>query len=126
MGSVALQMLLQYLYFQILIKPYHFDYQDLVELSNDLRELASSLSDQPTVPYKHLRWVWIGSNLVTRPDLMGLLSGSNFVFCSPKPREKSEELKARLRKLDEASEKKAYGELVKDITPTKSMDEPFS
>lgn len=97
-----------------------------VELSDDLRELASSLSDHPTVPYKHLRSVWIGSNPVTRPDLMGLLSGSNFVFCSPKPREKSEELKARLRKLEEASERKAYDELVKDITPRKPVDEPFS
>ncbi|KAG5592567.1 hypothetical protein H5410_043081 [Solanum commersonii] len=97
-----------------------------VELSDDLRELASSLSDHPTVPYKHLRSVWIGSNPVTRPDLMGLLSGSNFVFCSPKPREKSEELKARLRKLEEMSERKAYDELVKDITPRKPVDEPFS
>ncbi|KAK6778251.1 hypothetical protein RDI58_024969 [Solanum bulbocastanum] len=97
-----------------------------VELSDDLRELASSLSDHPTVPYKHLRSVWIGSNPVTRPDLMGLLSGSNFVFCSPKPREKTEELKARLRKLGEASERKAYDELVKDITPRKPVDVPFS
>ncbi|XP_004245907.1 uncharacterized protein [Solanum lycopersicum] len=97
-----------------------------VELSDDLRELASSLSDHPTVPYKHLRSVWIGSNPSTRPDLMGLLSGSNFVFCSPKPREKSEELKARLKKLEEASERKAYDELVKDITPRKPVDEPFS
>lgn len=97
-----------------------------VELSDDLRELASSLSDHTTVPYKHLRSIWIGSNPSTRPDLMGLLSGSNFVFCSPKPREKSEELKARLRKLEEASERKAYDELVKDITPKKAVDEPFS
>lgn len=96
------------------------------ELSDDLRELASSLSDHTTVPYKHLRSIWIGSNPSTRPDLMGLLSGSNFVFCSPRPREKSEELKARLRKLEEASERKAYDELVKDINPRKPVDEPFS
>lgn len=96
------------------------------ELSDDLRELASSLSDHTTVPYKHLRSIWIGSNPSTRPDLMGLLSGSNFVFCSPRPREKSEELKARLRKLEEASERKAYAELVKDVTPRKPVDEPFS
>ncbi|XP_016436696.1 uncharacterized protein LOC107762816 isoform X2 [Nicotiana tabacum] len=97
-----------------------------VELSDDLRELASSLCDHPTVPYKRLRSIWIGSNPSTRPDLMGMLSESNFVFSSPKPREKSEELKARLRKLEEASERKAYDELVKDITPKKVVDEPFS
>ncbi|KAK4364646.1 hypothetical protein RND71_016004 [Anisodus tanguticus] len=97
-----------------------------VKLSDDLRQLASSLSDNPTVPYKHLRSIWVGSNPSTRPDLIGLLSGSNFVFSSPKPREKSEELKARLRKLEEAYERKAYDELVKDITPKKDVGEPFS
>ncbi|XP_009771686.1 uncharacterized protein [Nicotiana sylvestris] len=97
-----------------------------VELSDDLRELASSLCDHPTLPYKHLRSIWICSNSSTRPDLMVMLFGSNFVFSSPKPREKSEELKARLRKLEEASERKAYDELVKDITPKKVVDEPFS
>lgn len=97
-----------------------------IELSDDMRELASSLSDQPTVPYKHLRSIWVGYDPSTRPGLMELLSGSDFVLCSPKPREKSEELKARLRKLEEASERKAYDELVKDITPKKAVDEPFS
>ncbi|KNA22476.1 hypothetical protein SOVF_033750 [Spinacia oleracea] len=38
---------------------------------------------------------------------------------------KSEELKARLRKLEELAERKAYAELVKDITP-KKPNEPFS
>ena len=38
----------------------------------------------------------------------------------------SEELKARLRKLEELAERKAYAELVKDITPKKGTDEPFS
>ncbi|KAM3322321.1 hypothetical protein P3S67_003472 [Capsicum chacoense] len=97
-----------------------------IELSDDLKKLASSLSDHQTVTYKHLRSIWVGSDPSTRPDLMRLLSGSNFVLCSPKPREKSEELKARLRKLEEASERKAYDELVKDITPKKAVDEPFS
>lgn len=32
----------------------------------------------------------------------------------------------RLRKLEEAAERKAYDELVKDITPKKSVEEPFS
>lgn len=39
---------------------------------------------------------------------------------------KSEELKARLRKLAEVAEKKEYEELVKDITPKKGIEEPFS
>lgn len=44
----------------------------------------------------------------------------------PKPREKSEELKARLRKLADLAERSEYEELVKDITPRKNTNEPFS
>lgn len=32
----------------------------------------------------------------------------------------------RLRKLEEVAERKAYDELVKDITPKKGVEEPFS
>lgn len=32
----------------------------------------------------------------------------------------------RLKKLEEAAERKAYQELVKDITPRKGVEEPFS
>lgn len=32
----------------------------------------------------------------------------------------------RLRKLEEVAERKAYDELVKDITPRKGVEEPFS
>lgn len=39
---------------------------------------------------------------------------------------KSEELKARLKKLEDIAERKAYQELVKDITPPKDVPEPFS
>lgn len=39
---------------------------------------------------------------------------------------KSAELQARLKKLSEAAERKEYDELVKDITPKKSVEEPFS
>ncbi|KAG5545355.1 hypothetical protein RHGRI_017730 [Rhododendron griersonianum] len=39
---------------------------------------------------------------------------------------RSEELKARLRKLEELAERKEYEELVKDITQSKGTDEPFS
>ncbi|KAI3453392.1 hypothetical protein Pfo_010055 [Paulownia fortunei] len=95
-------------------------------LSEDLRNLSSSLIMHSTVPYKSLKTIWFGSERDTRPDLSFLLSGSNFIFTSPKPREKSEELKVRLKKLEEAAERKAYDELVKDITPRKGVEEPFS
>nr|GMD74723.1 uncharacterized protein LOC109185411 [Ipomoea batatas]GMD78189.1 uncharacterized protein LOC109185411 [Ipomoea batatas] len=95
-------------------------------LSQDLRDLAASLSQRASVPYRALRSIWIGSNPSRRPQLVSFMCGSGFAFSSPKPREKSEELKARLRKLAEASERKAYEELVKDITPKKKVEEPFS
>ncbi|KAL3845499.1 hypothetical protein ACJIZ3_002902 [Penstemon smallii] len=95
-------------------------------LPDDLRDLSSSLIPHSTVPYKSLKSIWFGSDPNIRPDLSVLLSGSNFVFTSPKPREKSEELKARLKRLEEVAERKAYDELVKDITPRKGVEEPFS
>ncbi|KAK4400500.1 hypothetical protein Sango_1156100 [Sesamum angolense] len=95
-------------------------------LPEDLRDLSSSLIMHSTVPYKSLKTIWFGSECETRPDVSSLLSGSTFVFTSPKPREKSEELKLRLKKLEEAAERKAYEELVKDITPKKGVEEPFS
>ncbi|KAK3041576.1 hypothetical protein RJ639_000710 [Escallonia herrerae] len=90
-------------------------------LSADLRRTASSLSLRPSVPYKSLRSIWIVSDPSTRPGLASLLSGSQFVLTSPKPREKSEELKVRLKKLAENAERSAYQELVKDITPRKGL-----
>jgi len=39
---------------------------------------------------------------------------------------KSEELKARLKKLEDLAERKAYQELVKDIAPSRDVPEPFS
>lgn len=96
------------------------------DMSQDLKDLASSLSQKPSVPYKSLKSIWIGCNTKIRPNILCLFSGSNFVFNSPKPREKSEELQARLKKLEAAAEKKAYEELVKDIAPRKSVEEPFS
>lgn len=95
-------------------------------LPQDLRQTAVDLSSQSSVPYKALRSVWFSSKPDTRPELLSLFSGTDFIFISPKPREKSEELKARLRKLEELAERKAYEELVKDITPKKGTDEPFS
>ncbi|KAF7138601.1 hypothetical protein RHSIM_Rhsim07G0128700 [Rhododendron simsii] len=98
-------------------------------LPQDLRQSAADLSSHFSVPYKALRSIWFASKPDTRPELLRLFSGSNFVFTCPKPREKaspSEELKARLRKLEELAERKEYEELVKDITPRKGTDEPFS
>ncbi|KAF4357977.1 hypothetical protein F8388_008485 [Cannabis sativa] len=96
------------------------------KLSQELQEIASDFSSKPNVPYKSLRTIWSSSDITDRPSLIQLLSGSKFVLTSPKPREKSEELKARLKKLQEMAERKAYAELVKDITPKKDDTEPFS
>ncbi|XP_065855089.1 uncharacterized protein [Euphorbia lathyris] len=95
-------------------------------LSLQLQDLASDLIPQTNLPYNSLRTIWIASQPSTRPHLTSLLSGSEPIFISPKPREKSEELKARLRKLEELAERKAYQELVKDITPKKDDNQPFS
>ncbi|KAJ7953438.1 ATPase, vacuolar ER assembly factor, Vma12 [Quillaja saponaria] len=95
-------------------------------LSQELREIALNLSSQDDVPYRYIRALWFATQPSERPDLLRLLHGTAFVFTRPKPREKSEELKARLKKLEDLAERKAYQELVKDITPRKDTDEPFS
>ncbi|MFQ6662812.1 hypothetical protein Gotur_030538, partial [Gossypium turneri] len=40
-------------------------------------------------PYKQIRSIWIESTFNTRPRLISLFSGSNFVFTSLKTREKN-------------------------------------
>lgn len=97
-----------------------------VQLPRELRETALNLSSLNKVPYKSIRQIWVGYRPSIRPDLFRLFSGSEFVFTSPKPREKSEELKARLRKLAERAERDEYRELVKDILPKNDATEPFS
>lgn len=57
-------------------------------LPQELRELAFTLSSRTNAPYKQIRSIWIVSDVDTRPGLISLFSGSNFVFPSPKPREK--------------------------------------
>lgn len=57
-------------------------------LSQELRELALTLSSRTNAPYKQIRSIWVGSHADTKPGLISLFSGSNFVFSSPKPREK--------------------------------------
>ncbi|XP_038876067.1 uncharacterized protein LOC120068388 [Benincasa hispida] len=96
------------------------------QLSDELRQIASDLASQQNIPYKPLRAIWFAKESSARPDLLRLLAGSEFVLTSPKPREKSEELKARLKKLADVAERKAYQELVKDIAPKKPIEEPFS
>ncbi|KAM7256480.1 hypothetical protein ACFE04_012221 [Oxalis oulophora] len=98
------------------------------KLTKDLQQTALDLSlrHNNNIPYKIIRDIWVQSNPETRPELIRLFNGSGFVFTSPKPREKSEELKARLRKLAENAERKEYKELVKDITPKIDDTEPFS
>ncbi|GLU05397.1 hypothetical protein SLE2022_224990 [Rubroshorea leprosula] len=85
----------------------------------ELRGLASNLSSQSNVTCKQLRNIWINTTAESRSDLRQLFSASDFVFSRPKSIEKSEELKARLRKLAELGE-------FKDIAPKKNMNEPFS
>ncbi|XP_062146628.1 uncharacterized protein LOC133854438 [Alnus glutinosa] len=108
------------------IRSFLFTASEDPHLTPELRQIASDLSSQGNVPYKSLRALWFASRPSTRPVLIQLFSGSEFIFTSPKPREKSEELKARLRKLAELAERNAYQELVKDITPKKDATEPFS
>ncbi|KAJ0053350.1 hypothetical protein Pint_03457 [Pistacia integerrima] len=95
-------------------------------LSPQLQQLALDLTSLTTVPYKSIRDIWMASHPAARPELIHLFSGSEFVLNSPKPREKSEELKARLRKLAERAERNEYRELVKDIVPNNEQNEPFS
>ncbi|MCO5614477.1 hypothetical protein L7F22_068760 [Adiantum nelumboides] len=74
------------------------------------------------VPYKLLRDAWFATSPSSRPRWRHLLAGSTFVFQTPQPREKSDELKARLARLQDFAERKAYADLVKDVTPSQSEE----
>ncbi|XP_044465391.1 uncharacterized protein LOC123195638 [Mangifera indica] len=95
-------------------------------VSPQLQQLALHLASLTPVPYKSIRNIWMASHPSARPELIHLFSGSEFVLNSPRPREKSEELKARLRDLAERAERNEYRELVKDIMPNNEQNEPFS
>ncbi|KAI3967111.1 hypothetical protein MKW92_005318 [Papaver armeniacum] len=97
-----------------------------LNLTHELRQISSKLLSQRSIPYKSLRQIWSKSLPSTRPNLHHLFSGSNFVFSSPKPREKSKQLQERLKKLSDLAERREYKELVKDITPAEQTDERFS
>lgn len=96
------------------------------DLADDLRDLASALSSEPAVPYRSIRAIWCADSSHGRPPLRQLLQGAQFVLSSPKPREKSDELKARLEKFREMQERREYAELVKDVAPKEDNTEPFS
>ncbi|KAI5057258.1 hypothetical protein GOP47_0027273 [Adiantum capillus-veneris] len=76
-----------------------------------------SLHRDDPVPYKLLRDAWFAASPSARPPWRHLLAGSTFVFKIPQPREKSDELKARLARLQDVAERKAYDDLVKDVIP---------
>ncbi|KAB8086535.1 uncharacterized protein [Oryza sativa Japonica Group] len=94
------------------------------DLPADLRDLASSLAARSAVPYRSLRDIWCAASPGARPPLRRLLHGADFLLSSPKPRDKSDELKARLDKLREMQERKEYAELVRDVAPPAKEDSP--
>ncbi|KQJ97959.1 uncharacterized protein LOC100838611 [Brachypodium distachyon] len=96
------------------------------DLAADLRDLASALASEPSVPYRSIRAIWCADSSPDRPPLRQLLRDAQFVLLSPKPREKSDELKARLEKLREMQERKEYADLVRDVAPKEDNSEPFS
>ncbi|CAN6461053.1 unnamed protein product [Victoria cruziana] len=101
--------------------------EDKCSISDELlRDAARVLSTRDSVPYRSVREIYLAIPASSRPPLLPLLAGSDILFTSPKPREKCDELKARLRKLAELEERKAYDALIEDIAPKKDTEEPFS
>ncbi|KAG0460611.1 hypothetical protein HPP92_020518 [Vanilla planifolia] len=95
-------------------------------LPGELQDIASDLALRSQVPYRSLRAVWSALPTDARPSISSLFSDVEFLFSSPKPREKSEELKKRLKKLADMAERKEYDELVKDVAPRMEKTEPLS
>lgn len=60
-------------------------------LTPELRHLALDLCSQSSIPYRSLRTVWFALPSGDRPALRRLFAGAEFVFSSPKPREKVRE-----------------------------------
>ncbi|KAG0564334.1 hypothetical protein KC19_8G102100 [Ceratodon purpureus] len=85
-------------------------------LSSELRDAALQYVEADVVPYPVIRDVWVQLTPGYGVPFHQVLAGSSFVLESPKPREKSKELKDRLARLQELADKKAYSELVKDVT----------
>ncbi|KAG6533728.1 hypothetical protein ZIOFF_007603 [Zingiber officinale] len=78
-------------------------------LPNNLRDVSFALLLESSVSYRSLKSIWHALPSSDHLDLHHLFKGADFVSSSPKPREKSEELKARLRKLAELSKKRIPG-----------------
>lgn len=91
---------------------------------HEFLQSASHTHNDP-VPYKLLRDAWFAAPSSSRPRWRHLLSGSTFIFKSPQPREKSDELKARLAQLQDIAERKAYQDLVKDVTPNSNEEAEY-
>ncbi|PKA55709.1 hypothetical protein AXF42_Ash012001 [Apostasia shenzhenica] len=60
-------------------------------LSRDLRDLSSDLVARDSVPYRSIRAIWSALPAGVRPSVISLFFGIDFVFSSPKPREKVRE-----------------------------------
>eukprot|EP00252_Welwitschia_mirabilis_P025234 TRINITY_DN7797_c0_g2_i1.p1 TRINITY_DN7797_c0_g2~~TRINITY_DN7797_c0_g2_i1.p1 ORF type:complete len:213 (-),score=31.84 TRINITY_DN7797_c0_g2_i1:376-1014(-) len=88
--------------------------------------VAKNYISSQEIPYTLIRDIWIQMDPSRRPRLSSLLSGIDFVYDRPKPREKSKELKERLQKLQEVADQKAYNALVSDIVQEDKEKEPFS
>ncbi|KAG1354265.1 hypothetical protein COCNU_07G003770 [Cocos nucifera] len=64
--------------------------EDRKHLTDELRELASSLFSRSSVPYGSLRSIWSALPPAGRPALRRLFAGADFVFSRPRPREKGD------------------------------------
>lgn len=78
------------------------------------------------VPYTAIRDIWFQIEPSRRPKFSRLLAGASFVLPSPKPREKSKELKDRLERLQEMADRKEYDALVRDVSLKKQDQQYFS
>eukprot|EP00249_Psilotum_nudum_P008599 c21395_g1_i2 orf=238-912(+) len=95
-------------------------------LSDSLSACAYRYAEVDVVPYSLVRDVWVEMPSSSRPQLWRLFAGAIFCLPSPKLREKSPELKVRLEKLQDLADRKAYNELVKDVTRSEQKRECFS
>lgn len=108
----------------------------LLNCTSSIKEFLSSHSlldatlsqyiEADVVPYKLVRYLWAEMPSDSRPRLRHLLAGSTFVLKSPEPRRKSDELKARLERLQDLADRKAYNDLLKDVAREEQEREYFS
>ncbi|KAH9318570.1 hypothetical protein KI387_020339, partial [Taxus chinensis] len=84
--------------------------------SSEILLSAEKYASSDEVPYTVIRDIWFQMEPSQRPQLSSLLAGVTFVLASPKPREKSKELKDRLQRLQEIADRKEYDALVRDVT----------